>query len=434
VYLAARLRAISGRYGLTTARAKQRVRRCLHSLECQGLQPTFATPGIVVERQPAFFRELDAAGAELAIHGYDHANFRRLSKAGAAWQFEKAIDAYAAHGIACEGFRCPYLSYTADVRAVLPAGEFLYSSNRAVAWPVVGDSGGAVFAQLARNYRADPAADVVCTPSLDGELVEIPASIPDDLQLCDGLGLGEDGLVRAWLAMLERSHAREELFAPLFHPEAYDLLEGAVETLLEAARARRPAVWLTQLRHVARWWRERAGFRATTTPEAGGVRVDLHCSPRATVLARGRGLGGAARPWDAGWSVLDDRVLHVPDSDRPFVGVTGADGATIAFLREQGYVVQEGPEAARCGLVLGAGDVERLGRGRGLVDHVEGSAAPLVRFSRWPDEAKSAFCFAGDLDALSLREYADRLRPAVRMRSGLGGVTARRSRTTASAG
>jgi hypothetical protein len=431
--LAARLRAVSGRYGLTTARAKQRVRRCLRSLERQGLQPTFATPGIVIDRQPAFFRELEAGGAELAIHGYDHADFRRLSRAGAAWQFEKAIAAYAAHGIACEGFRCPYLSYTADVRAVLPPGEFVYSSNRAVAWPVVDDSGGAVFAQLARNYRAAAAADVVCTPSLDGELVELPASIPDDLQLCDGLGLGEEGLVRAWLAVLERSHAREELFAPLFHPEAYDLLEGAVETLLEAARARRPAVWLTQLRHVARWWRERAGFRATTTPEAGGVRVELLCSPRATVLARGW-RGGAARPWDSAWSVLDDRVLQVPDGVLPFLGVTGVDGAAIAFLREQGYVVEEGRDAARCGLVLGAGDVERLGCGRGLVDHVEGSAAPLVRFSRWPDEAKSAFCLAGDLDALSLREYADRLRPAVRARSGRGGVTGWRSRTAASAG
>jgi hypothetical protein len=35
----------------------------------------------------------------------------------------------------------------------------------------------------------------------------------------------------------------------------------------------------------------------------------------------------------------------------------------------------------------------------------------MRKFSRWPHEAKRAFCFAGDLDALSLRDYGRRLDP-----------------------
>ena len=417
VYLLSRLRAVALRYGATSARAKARVRRCLSRLEPHGLLPTFATPGTVVERNPAFFRELSEAGAELAIHGYDHADFRRLARSQAAWQFERAIDAYERHGIPWEGFRCPYLSYTPDVRAVLPEGAFGYSSNRAVAWPVVsGDLRRPVFAQLARNYRAASSEDVVCTPTLDDGLIEIPASVPDDLQLCDGLGLGNDGLLRAWIGMLEQTHGRGELLAPLVHPEAYDLVEDAVDGLLRAARARRPAVWLTQLRHVARWWRERAGFAVRSWHADRSLLIELDCTDRATVLVRAWRWPGRLHRWDGTWSVIEDRRLRIDDGTRPFVGLSGVDADTAAFLQEQGYLIDDGPDADRCSVHLSGRAVEALGSYRALVDHLESGDAPLLRYSRWPAEAKSAFCFAGDLDALSVWNYLERLRPSVAAR------------------
>jgi hypothetical protein len=420
VYLLNRLGAVTHRYGATSAKAKQRVRRCMRSLEPLGLQPTFATPGRVVESDPGFFSWLSEAGAELAIHGYDHADFRRLSPEQASWQFERAIAVYDRHGIPWEGFRCPYLSYGAEERRLLPEGAFAYSSNRAVAWPVGrgGREEGPVFAQLARNYRAAPSEDAVCTPSLDDGLVEIPASVPDDLQLCDGLGLGIDGLLEAWIETLEQTHRREEVFAPLFHPEAYDLIKTPFEGLVRAAAAQRPAVWLTQLRHVARWWRERAGFRVTSRRTADGLSIELECSERATVLARGWRWRACAREWDGRWSVLDERRFLIDDGTRPFVGLSGVDSGTVAFLREQGYLVDDGRHAELCGTHLTRRAVETLGSRRALVEHLEAGEAPLLRFSRWPRGAKSALCLAGDLDALSLWHYLERLRPSVRARTG----------------
>jgi len=44
-----------------------------------------------------------------------------------------------------------------------------------------------------------------------------------------------------------------------------------------------------------------------------------------------------------------------------------------------------------------------------LIEHIEASPGPLMKLGRWPDAAKSAFCLAGDLDALSLRDYMGRL-------------------------
>jgi hypothetical protein len=429
VYLASRLRAVFGRYGLGSRRAKERVRRCVRTLASHGFQPTFATPGRVVERDPGFFRELRDAGVELAVHGYDHADFRRLTTRQAAWQIERALAAYSRNGIPCEGFRCPYLSCTPEVRSILPDGAFEYSSNRAVASGAIRvDAAGPVFAQLARNYRAASSHEVVCTPAIEDGLVELPASVPDDLQLCDGLGLGPDGMADAWVAMLRESHERGELFVPLFHPEAYDLLEGAVDGLLEAAARAHPPVWLTQLRHVARWWRARRGFGVAAQADEGGMRVRLDCDDAATVMVRAWPWPAATRPWDGAWAVLDDRTVRIEDSTRPFVGVTGVERATVDFLREQGYVVEEGGAAERCSVRLTGRAVAELGSRRALLAHVEASPGPLLKYSRWPSEAKSAFCLAGDLDALSLRDYAERLTPAVRARSGL------RSRRVLSAG
>jgi hypothetical protein len=419
-YLASRLRAVAQRYGLTSRKAKDRVRRALRELERHGMHPTFAAPGRVVDEDPAFFRELRDAGAELAIHGYDHADFRRLTRAQAAWQFEQAIAAYHRHGIPYDGFRCPYLSCTSDVRAVLPAGAFSYSSNRAIARPVAGAEGaGPVFAQLAANYRAELSREVVATPTVDAGLVEIPVSVPDDLQLCDGLGLGRDGLLDAWRAMLKATHRGGELFAPLFHPEAYDLLEAAVDGLLDAVRAQRPGVWAAQLRDIAGWWRERQGFTARASPDDGGQVLEVECSARATVLVRDWPRPERTRAWDGEWSLLDERRIRLESATRPFVGTAALDASTAAFLVEQGYVVDAGPDA-ECSVSLTAADARRLGSRRALLEHLDRSTGPLVRFGAWPSEAKSAFCLAGDLDALSLRDYALRLRPAVRARSGLG--------------
>jgi hypothetical protein len=411
-YLSRRLRSVVGRYGITPRKAKHRVRRCMDALERFDLAPTFATPGRVVEGDPAFFRELAGRGAELAVHGYDHVDLRRVSRADAAWQFARAVDAYERHGIGCDGFRCPYLSYTPELEEVVPAGFFTYSSNQAVAWDVVPvEPGNPVFTQLGSFYGAARCDEVISTPTAGRRLVEIPASVPDDLQLCDALGLGEAGLLRAWKAMLNAVHGRGELFAPLFHPESFDLLEAALLGMLEEARAVRPAVWLTQLRDVGRWWRQKEDFAVTTRSDDGALQLDVDCSDRGTVLVREWPAQGAPRRWDGAWSVLDARRIRLDNGVRPFVGVAGVDAETVSFLVEQGYVIDDGERAPDCTLLLHGKTVDELRTRVALVRHIESSAGPLLKFSRWPEEAKSAFCFAGDLDALSLRDYGRRLSP-----------------------
>jgi hypothetical protein len=44
-----------------------------------------------------------------------------------------------------------------------------------------------------------------------------------------------------------------------------------------------------------------------------------------------------------------------------------------------------------------------------LIEVIESSPSPLVRYGRWPYGSKSALCISGDLDALTLFDYASRL-------------------------
>ena len=95
---------------------------------------------------------------------------------------------------------------------------------------------------------------------MSGSLVEIPVCVPDDLQLLDGLKLDERGMQQAWIDVLRQTHRRGELFDLMFHPESFEHSGPALEAVLREARDLDPSVWITQLRDVNRWWREKSRF------------------------------------------------------------------------------------------------------------------------------------------------------------------------------
>ena len=418
LYIRCRLVALLHRYGLTASRAKKRTLHCVDTLARYDCRPTFPTPGQVVHRNGAFCRELQRRGAELAIHGYHHLDFRALSVDEARTQFARATSAYERNGIQHEGFRCPYLSYVERVNRSLPS-TFEYSSNKAIEWNVVRsdaprrtDTGAkAVFEGLSRFYQPVTSATHVSVPSMAGHMVEIPVCLPDDLQLLDGLKLDEPAMLEAWIDLLHQTHRRGELFDVLFHPESFDRCGPVLEAVLREARTLRPSVWVTQLRDINRWWREKSRFAVETFQEGASARLEFRCSERATVLIRHVDTSERVSEWDGSYRVLESRTLRLNASGkRPFVGVAAEPAdAVVAFLTNQGYIVETGAEATECATFLGATELVRAQDQVQLIELIESAASPLVRFWRWPSNARSALCVTGDLDALSLTDYAARL-------------------------
>jgi len=411
-YIAARANSLLKRYGVRSRKAQLRTIDCVRRLADLGCYPTLATPGRVVRKHPRFFQQLQAMGAELAIHGYDHVDFRGLSRDETSRQFTRATTAFRAAGIRFHGFRCPYLGCTSEALDVAREAGYAYSSNSAISWNVVdGDQKRtAVFDQLCAFYRASPAGATISVPRTIGGLVEIPTSIPDDLQLCDGLGYPSSDVARTWLRILSDTHQRGELFVLVFHPEAFEQCGGAIERVVRDAARLNPPVWVSTLRDIATWWRATSTFRVQTTDRANVLDIAFQCDADTTVLARGLETVARARPWMDRYDVVDCRTLSVRSHVRPFIGVApGFPPATVDFLRQQGYILESGEKASRCGVYLDVATLRRLPGHVQLIQHIESLDRPLVRFWRWPREARSALAVTGDLDALSLMDYAVRI-------------------------
>ena len=114
--------------------------------------------------------------------------------------------------------------------------------------------------------------------------------------------------------------------------------------------------------------------------------------------------------WDGPYRQLKTQSVTVPVEPRPFVGLPpNVSAHVVSFLGQQGYIVDAGETATRCGTYIDAPTLARLTSDVELVEIIEASPGPLVRYGRWPDGAKSALSVTGDLDALTLLDYASRL-------------------------
>ncbi len=114
--------------------------------------------------------------------------------------------------------------------------------------------------------------------------------------------------------------------------------------------------------------------------------------------------------WDGKYQQLLARTLDVPATPRPFLGLSPkTPQKVISFLRNQGYILDISDTAPKCGIYLSESVILAQQNETSLIDYIESSFGPLIRYWRWPDGAKSALSITGDLDALSLLDYLTRI-------------------------
>jgi len=409
-----RASSILNRYGVTPLKATSRIEESLMILAQYGCFPTFFTPGIVVERYSQFIKRMQAKGAEIAVHSYQHIDLNSLPLAKARDQLSKAINTFNKNGIEVRGFRCPYLSYSEELLESLSEEFFGYSSNRAI-WldvaPLNQNNGQSViYNTLRRFYNPISSTEKICTPYSRPNMIEIPICIPDDLQLHDGLSLDSEGISQAWIEMLHQTYQRGELFNLIFHPELGSVCKQSFEDLLRQAIRLKPSVWIARLCEISEWWREKSKFYVQISPNQKNLNLTFDCSPRATILVRNLNAPGSVVQWDGEYSRLLSNTLEVPGNPRPFLGLTdGIPERVVSFLHEQGYILNFGETARFCGLILDPEILTKLRNDVELVNYIESAPTPLVRIWRWPNGSKSALCITGDLDALTLYDYVSRI-------------------------
>jgi peptidoglycan/xylan/chitin deacetylase (PgdA/CDA1 family) len=418
---ARRLATVFTRFGFTEMQTRRALRTVVDSLKEYQASPTFFIPAVVLGRHPALLAEIAGYGAEIGIHGYVHNDYRTLTGDEQYIQTEKAINVFKKTNTAFQGFRNPYLGWTEESLKVFAQLGFTYDSNDAVFHDVVDlakfssvlQSG---FAKSLKLFQAVPCSAYALRPYFSGEILRIPTSIPDDEMLFDRLRITNKQVGTIWSSVMRRVYDLGGLYTLNLHPERATLCKPALQALLTTSGEQALPVWVTSLKDVAAWWKERSQFRwRITAQSAGHWLVEADCTARATVVARNVVIKDhPTTPWFKNDVQVDTHTFVVQSTQYPCIGVSLQSPQEVDdFLYEQGYpFVRCSPEDAQQYAYyldipegLGVTREEQLQRKSSAVQQIEAIDAPFVYFGCWPNGRRAALSITGDIDSVTVQDF-----------------------------
>jgi hypothetical protein len=408
--------SILSRYGIGSARMKKRLRLYASLLGKFNCSVTFPVTACLLRKHSFLCRELIGNSIEMAIHGQKHVDLTNLPQEGQLEVMEEAKQAFHSSGLHFSGFRSPYLRWNQGTAEALKTAGFSCSSNRTLLWYVVelqdlNETQWINYNQVVEFYGAQPVDEFLSLPRFSNGVLDIPVSLPDDEMLVERLRLTDSEKIGSiWNSMLDMSYKYGEIFTLQLHPERIEICCHALENLLSSARSAEPIVWIATLSEVAEWWKKKRefGIRAYKLDGSSSYGVEVDCSDSATILAKSVDIQCDSQSWSDGYSLVKSRNFQVRCPVRPFIGIPDDfSDSLIRFLRGNGYVVETSINGSDYGVYLDS-SAEKLSQ-RELIEYIEGLDVPMVRFWRWPHGYKSVLCVTGDIDAITLWDFAARI-------------------------
>jgi hypothetical protein len=227
-------------------------------------------------------------------------------------------------------------------------------------------------------------------------------SIPQDEDMVDRVHLDAASMSRVWRRMLQQARQRRDIVALCVHPERAALCAAPLDATLGAARGWGD-VWLAPLGEIAAWWRERAGARVTVHAGSDGRWHVAVQGPSQLVTSRGaQQLNGSG-------------VLTVTSPHKPVIGAGPAWPAlTLQRLHEAGYLCDCGAAYRAARAPHYALDLDRALPADtppdAVVRFVAERDVDLVRVQPWPAGYRSCLSVTGDIDAMTLFDFALRVK------------------------
>ncbi len=419
---ARRFRTVFTRFGFSENRTRRALGIIMDSLQKYNAVPTFFIPAIVLRRHAALIAEIAQQGTEIGIHGYVHNDYRYLDELEQYSQTKQAISVFERTHISYHGVRNPYLGWTNASLRVFTTLGFAYESNEAIIHDVIDlddlsplQRGG--YKKSLALFQAIPCHVYNLRPHFEGTLLRIPTSIPDDEMLFDRLRFTDPKEVGGiWNRIMQRIYDLGGLYTLNLHPERAVLCKPALETLLSCASTQQLPVWITSLKDVAMWWKERSQFRLSITPQAPGRwRVEAICTPRATLLARYLEVEDqSTSPWMGAAVLVRSHSFSINTEKCPCIGVSSrTPEEVVSFLYEQGYPVQRSSQEESENYAFYVDSPEGLGveceaqvqKKCALVQQVETLAMPFLHFGCWPDGSRAALAISGDIDSVTIQDF-----------------------------
>jgi hypothetical protein len=138
-----------------------------------------------------------------------------------------------------------------------------------------------------------------------------------------------------------------------------------------------------------------------------GYLVELRAHPDVTLLIRGLP-GVPTEPWLGRDQVALRSIFQVRTRVKPVVGVSARSSVAVReFLREEGFPLEISDRKSEFGhfVDLPAQQIDEVG----LLAELDSCPGPLIRMWRWPNRARSALAVTGDIDSMTLQDFALRL-------------------------
>lgn len=414
-FILKRAQKLRERYSFNPGKSITRIRDCVEKLSAYDCYPTFFVPGIVVKRNPEFIHELQDRGCEIGVHGYQHIDMRSIPPQEANQQLIKARELFREDGLESYGFRCPYLSVSDELIQNLEPGIFNYSSNRAIAWVDQTQNNhqkNLLFETIVGFYHPLHAQSNLSLPYREKTILEIPVSVPDDLQMRDGMDLTPDEISGSMVETFNQIHKRGELYNLMFHPELASLLIEPFMKVLSEAHAYKGKVWIARLRDISEWWEEKDECKIQIDRKNGKYHLSITSPKRAKLLQRSVESDQITEDWDGRYQRYLDQQINLTCDHLPLIGLSpGVPDWVQNSLDQMGYILVDLGDWENCSIKITGEIINHWDNPVKLIAGIEDLDVSLVRFWPWPDGYRSAICLSGDLDALSLMDYATRLLP-----------------------
>jgi len=399
-----RLLTIVERFGISPRKSEVNLSILMDVVERHGVRPTLAVTAVATLRHPNIMRGLQVRGAEMAAHGYVHNDYSSLSAEQQRRQVRAARTTLEGLGLTIRGWRCPYSRWNGDTLTALVAAGYEYDATPVYDWPAYQLERITLSEEAREDYQrfvdlssARDALTHVVLPTLVEGLVQLPMSIPQDEDMVDRLHLDIDSMSRVWIRMVRETRDRGELFVMCLHPERAALFAASLDAALDEAR-RMGDIWIAPCGEIADWWRSRDAAQLTVEPAAEGCWRIAVTGPDAmeTVCASDRLTGSGTI------------TLRAPA--KPVIHCGPAwPGATRQRLRDAGYWVERSVDPAGYALNLDA-EMPPSSPADAVVLEVREHAEELVRLNPWPAGFRSCLSITADIDALTLYDFAMRLK------------------------
>lgn len=413
--LMARIGTIFLRFGITPRKYENLLTKFSQKAIDLGCIPTFPITAVTLKRHPKVIRSLSRQGIEFAVHGYIHTDHGVLSLNEQMRHFNKAVETFNKCEVPFTGFRAPFVRTNEGTMEALNRLGFRYDSSFVVDWGVLENTklnGWKEYERILDFYNAQSTSECFVLPRIINGCIEIPVSMPDDEIMVERLGItGDQETSDVWLKILQKSYDSGELFTVQLHPERFLIFETALSNVITQAKQYEEDVWITTLGEIADWWRERSEFTLkVVTVSDGKHRLEAIGSERATLLVKNVEIDTHSEDGLDGYRAATPGTYVLQSVKRPVIGVDDiAPAQAVAFLENEGYIVEKGVNPADCGLFLDGLDGFRDTDEKELYRRIEDSGAPLVKWWRWPDGARSALTVTGDIDSLTLQDFALRV-------------------------